>query len=113
MMADKKIVTVFVLDEEGLDGVMDVMGNEEKHPMLHSLVTASEDHPEIGNKLWLPDNDDGVFHAEDMVIAINKYKKPEKPVKEEKPKEEKPKKEKSKKDDKKGEYDTKVMKPTK
>lgn len=107
-MADKKIITVFVLDEKGLTGIMDTMGNEEKHPMLHSLVTVSEDHPEIGNKLMLPANADGVFHAEDMVEAINKYKKSEKPAKDEKPK-----KDKSKKDDEKGEYDTKVMKPTK
>lgn len=111
MAEEKKVVTVFVLDEEGLSGVMDVMGNEEKNPMLHSLVCVAEDHPEIGNKLMLPSNPDGVFHHEEMVKAINAYKKPEKKEKEEKPK----KKKSSKKNDDKeeGKYDTKVMTPKK
>lgn len=105
MAEEKKVVTVFVLDTEDLTGVMDVMGNVENHPMLHSLVTVEEDHPEIGTKLMLPGNPDGVFHHEEMVHAINKYKKPEK-------KDEKPKKKPSKKKDdnkEKGKYDHKVM----
>lgn len=91
-MSDKKMLTVFILDTDNLSGIMDAAGNKENFPMLHGYGCVYEDHPEIGKKLMLPTGKDGVFQAEDMVNAINNYKKHE-----------------PKKDNKSGEYDTKVM----
>ena len=95
-MAAKKMVTVFILDDN-VKGIMDGQGNLEKNPMLHALACAYDDNKDIGTKLLTAGNDE-VFHAEDIEEAISNYK----------PKKKEPKKAKDKKG-KKGNYDTKVM----
>jgi len=109
-MAEKKMVTVFILDAKGLKDIMDVQGLKDK-PLLHSIACVHEGHPDIGTKL-LTASKDGVLHVEDIDEAIANYKKPKAKTKTNDVK--KDDKKSSKKDDKKkGNYDTKVMTPSK
>mgnify|MGYP003655675295 CR=1 FL=1 len=113
-MAAKNMITVFILDDKGLTGVMDGQGNKEKFPMLHSLACVYEDHKDIGTKLLTAGKDE-VFHAEAIEEAIANYD-PKAKSKDESKDKSKDKKKDSKKDDKKkddkGNYDTKVMTPS-
>lgn len=106
-MAEKKLVTVFILDAKGVKDVMDSQGLSDK-AVKHSIGCVYEDHPEIGKKLLAPSKD-GVLHVEDIDEAIASYKAPKKKADEKKDN----KKADKKADEKKGNYDTKVMTPSK
>ena len=109
-MAEKKLVTVFILDAKGLKGVMDSQGLDDK-PVEHSIACVYEDHPEIGSKLLAPSKD-GVLHVEAIDEAVANYKPgKKKDVKKDVKKD--TKKDTKKDDKKKGNYDTKVMTPSK
>ena len=116
MAKEKKLVTAYVLDNKGLSEIMDIHGFPEKKPMLHSFVSVYDDHSDIGGKL-LATPKDGVFSVEYVDEAIEKYdsKKKEGKSKDlDKKDDDKKKKDPSNKDgSKKGNYDTKVMTPSK
>ncbi len=110
-MAAKKLVTVFILNAKGLTGIMDSQGLDDK-PVEHSIACVYDDHPDIGTKLLTPGKD-GVLHVEAIDEAKANYKKKPKDDKKDKSKDDKKKDDKKKDDKDKGNYDTKVMTPSK
>ena len=97
MAKEKKMISVFVVDGEGLEDVMDIHGIADPKPQTQSWACVYEGHPAIGDQLLIP-KDGEVFQIEDVEEAMEKYKKPKKVKKAPK---------------KKGDYDSKVMKPSK